>query len=81
VAELLADLGADLVAADPHVSTDRFPVGATPVEATAEELAAADVVVLLVDHAAFDPTLIVANAQYVLDTKAHLPPAANVERL
>jgi UDP-N-acetyl-D-mannosaminuronic acid dehydrogenase/UDP-N-acetyl-D-glucosamine dehydrogenase len=81
VAELLADLGADLVAADPHVSTDRFPVGATPVEATAEELAAADVVVLLVDHAAFDPTLIVANARYVLDTKAHLPPAANVERL
>ena len=36
--------------------------------------AAADAVVLLVDHAAFDPDAIVAHARYVLDTKAHLPP-------
>jgi UDP-N-acetyl-D-mannosaminuronic acid dehydrogenase/UDP-N-acetyl-D-glucosamine dehydrogenase len=81
VAELLADLGADLAAADPHVTAERFPPGAAPVEATAEEIAAADAVVLLVDHAAFDPQRIVGNARYVLDTKAHLPRAANVERL
>jgi nucleotide sugar dehydrogenase len=81
VAELLADLGAELVAADPHVSPDRFPAGVAPVEATADELAAADAVVVLVDHAAFDPGLVIAHARYVLDTKAHLPAAPNVERL
>ncbi len=81
VAELLLDLGADLVAADPHVAPDRFPAGTTPVECTAAELAAADAVVLLVDHAAFDPDTIVTNARYVLDTKAHLPRAETVERL
>ena len=57
------------------------PLGVTPVEATADELAAADAVVLLVDHAAFEPSLVLAHARYVLDTKAHLPRAANVERL
>ena len=81
VADLLRELGADLRAADPHVAPDRFPPGATPVECTAEELAAADAVVLLVDHAAFEPATILANARYVLDTKAHLPLAENVERL
>ena len=81
VAQLLADLGADLVAADPHVTPDRFPPGATHVEASAEELAAADAVVLLVDHAAFDPSLVLSHARYVLDTKGHLPIAPNVERL
>ena len=81
VAHLLADLGAELVAADPHVTPDRFPVGVTPVEATAAEIAAADAVVLLVDHVAFDPDEILAHARYVLDTKARLPHAPNVERL
>jgi UDP-N-acetyl-D-glucosamine dehydrogenase len=81
VARLLADLGAELVAADPHVSPDRFPDGVTPVEASAEELAAADAVVLLVDHDGFDPALVLRHARYVLDTKAHLPHAPNVERL
>ena len=81
VAHLLADLGADLRAAGPHVPADPFPPGTTPVEATAEEIAAADAVVLLVDHAAFDPATILASARYVLDTKAALPAAANVERL
>lgn len=43
---------------------------------------AADAVVLLVDHEAFDPELIVREARYVLDTKARLPAdAPNVERL
>ncbi len=81
VAHLLADLGADLVAADPHVPPDRFPSGATPVDCTVEELASADAVVLLVDHLAFNPELIVANSRFVLDTKARLPHAENVERL
>jgi len=81
VAALLADLGAELVAADPHVAPDRFPASVTPVEATPDELARADAVVLLVDHDAFDPDMIVTNARYVLDTRARLPHAENVERL
>jgi UDP-N-acetyl-D-glucosamine dehydrogenase len=81
VAELLADLGADLRAADPHVAPDRFPPATTPVECNADELVAADAVVLLVDHAEFDPDVILPSARYVLDTKARLPRADNVERL
>jgi UDP-N-acetyl-D-mannosaminuronic acid dehydrogenase/UDP-N-acetyl-D-glucosamine dehydrogenase len=81
VAALLQDLGAEVRAADPHVPPDRFPEGVAPVELDATEIAGADALVLLVDHAAFDPQLILSNAPYVLDTKAHLPAAPNVERL
>jgi UDP-N-acetyl-D-glucosamine dehydrogenase len=38
----------------------------------AAELAAADAVVLLTDHDAFDGDLVVANARYVLDTRHRL---------
>ena len=44
-------------------------------------VAAADAVVLLVDHAAFETATVLAHARYVLDTKGHLPLAENVERL
>jgi nucleotide sugar dehydrogenase len=81
VAELLVELGAELRAADPHVDPDRFPPGTIPVECSSEEVEAADAVVLLVDHERFDADLIVAGARYVLDTKAYLPAAPNVERL
>ena len=81
VANLLVELGADLVAADPHVDPARFPAGTAPVDATASELAAADAVVLLVDHDAFDRDLIVGESRYVLDTRAWLPAAPHVERL
>jgi UDP-N-acetyl-D-glucosamine dehydrogenase len=37
-----------------------------------EEVAAADAVVLLTDHDAFDHALIVAQATYVLDTRGRL---------
>jgi UDP-N-acetyl-D-mannosaminuronic acid dehydrogenase/UDP-N-acetyl-D-glucosamine dehydrogenase len=81
VARLLLALGADVVAADPHVDPDRFPRGVDRVEADAAELAAADAVVLLVDHDAFDAESIVRNSRYVLDTRAWLPKAKHVERL
>lgn len=68
-------------AADPHVSPDRFPEGTTPVDFSAEELQAADAVVLLVNHDEFDTELIVTHSAHVLDTKALLPAAPNVERL
>jgi UDP-N-acetyl-D-mannosaminuronic acid dehydrogenase/UDP-N-acetyl-D-glucosamine dehydrogenase len=81
VAELLASLGADLAAADPHVDAERFPPGVRRVDATAGELATADAVVLLVDHDAFDADAVLAHSRYVLDTRAWLPRADHVERL
>ena len=81
VAELLLQLDADVRAADPHVDPDRFPPGVIRVEPTAEELAAADAVVLLVDHDAFDAGSIATSSRYVLDTRGWLPAADHVERL
>jgi len=81
IANLLRQMGADLRAADPHVAPDRYPGGCTPVELTAAELQAADCVVLLVDHDAFDAALLIAHSRYLLDTKAALPTASCVERL
>jgi UDP-N-acetyl-D-glucosamine dehydrogenase len=78
IAQGLAELGARVVVADPHVRPEHvdFPV----VEATAEELAAADVVVLVTDHDAFDYQSVLDNARFVLDTRNQMT-GPNVERL
>jgi UDP-N-acetyl-D-glucosamine dehydrogenase len=78
IARSLAALGADLRVADPHLDGDTlaFPL----VEATAEEVRAADAVILVTDHDAFDYDLVEANASYVLDTRNRLDGAV-VERL
>jgi UDP-N-acetyl-D-glucosamine dehydrogenase len=81
IAHLLADMGADLRACDPHVAAGEFPSGVTPVELTDDELAAADAVVALVDHDLFDAQAVVEHASYVLDTRGWLPLGGNVERL
>jgi UDP-N-acetyl-D-mannosaminuronic acid dehydrogenase/UDP-N-acetyl-D-glucosamine dehydrogenase len=81
IAGLLAEMGAELRACDPHVDAGEFPSGVTPVELTIDELAAADAVVALVDHDAFDPRAVVRHARYVLDTRGWLPAGENVERL
>lgn len=81
IAAELVRLGAEVHAADPHVIDAHVPPGVTRVPCTAAELAAADVVVLLVDHDEFDPTEVAARARYVLDTRNTLPPATNVELL
>jgi UDP-N-acetyl-D-glucosamine dehydrogenase len=81
IARLLADMGADLRACDPHIPLGEFPTGVTPVELTTDQLADADAVVALVDHDAFDPLAVVQHARYVLDTRGWLPVGENVERL
>jgi UDP-N-acetyl-D-glucosamine dehydrogenase len=81
IARLLADMGAELRACDPHVALGEFPAGVTPVELSSDELADADAVVVLVDHDAFDPVAVVQHARYVLDTRGWLPTGENVERL
>jgi UDP-N-acetyl-D-glucosamine dehydrogenase len=50
-------------------------------EATAEEFAAADAVVLLTDHDDVDYELLGAQAKYVFDVRHRLMPAPNVEHL
>ncbi|EIV93302.1 nucleotide sugar dehydrogenase [Frankia sp. QA3] len=73
IAGLLADLGAEVRAVDPHVDPARLPARVTLVEADAGELAAADLVVLLVDHDAFDRETVARHARLVLDTRRWLP--------
>jgi UDP-N-acetyl-D-glucosamine dehydrogenase len=73
VAALLLDMGAEVRAADPHVVEDG-PVDARVVRValTADQVAAADAVVLLADHDEFDYDLIASEATYVLDTRRRL---------
>jgi len=81
LARQLLALGADLAAADPHVLDVHAPPGIPRVEPTAEMLADADAVVLLVDHDAFDYDEVLDHAGYVLDCRHRLPTAPNVEHL
>lgn len=80
VAERLAALGADVHAADPHVSSDHQLPGVTRVELSEAELAQSDAVVLLTPHRAFDYELVSSSADFVLDTRGRLQ-GPNVERL
>jgi len=80
VARQLLELGADVHAADPHVSDGFLDLAVTRVDATAAEVAAADAVVLLADHDAFDLEVVAANARYVLDARHRLT-GENVEHL
>jgi UDP-N-acetyl-D-glucosamine dehydrogenase len=72
VAERLLALGAEVRAADPHVSEGACDARVRRVELCEEELAQADAVVLLVDHDAFDLEAIVSCARYTLDTRHRL---------
>jgi len=75
VADRLLAFGAEVRAADPHVSED-VDARIVRVEAIAEELAAADAVVLLTDHDSFDLNAVVSSSRYVLDTRHRLAGAA-----
>jgi UDP-N-acetyl-D-glucosamine dehydrogenase len=81
VAQLLAGLGAQVRAADPHVrGAGELIPAVVRVEATRYELARADAVVLLTDHDAFDFEEIGRRARYCLDCRNRLS-GPNVERL
>ena len=81
VAELLLRMGAEVRAADPLVTE---PAAISPavarVDATPEELAAADTVVLLTDHDAFTAIDVGRYARHVLDCRRVLS-GPNVETL
>ena len=73
IARRLLALGADVVAADPHVVEEHVVDSrVVKVEASSEEVAAADAVVLLTNHDSFDFDSIAASAHLVLDTRRHL---------
>ena len=73
VARLLLDMGAEVRAVDPHV-VEHTAVDARlcRVEASPEELAAADAVVLLTDHDSFDYDEVLAHARHVLDCRRRI---------
>ncbi len=79
VARLLAGMGADVRVADPHVESGA-PAGTTLVDVTAEEVAAADLVVVLTDHDAFPYDLVESRAARVLDCR-RVPQLPSAERL
>jgi UDP-N-acetyl-D-glucosamine dehydrogenase len=81
VAELLLRLGAEVRAADPLVIEPAVINPAVArVDATSEEIASADVVVLLTEHDAFAASDVGRHARYVLDCRRVLS-GPNVETL
>ena len=81
VVDRLLGLGAEVRVADPAVGEGHVDRRVVRVDATGEEVAAADAVVLLTDHDAFDYDAVAGAARYVLDTRRRLPAAPNVEHL
>ncbi len=78
IAQSLDALGADLRIVDPHLPDDS--VAYHLVDLTADEVAAADAVVIVTDHDAFDYDMVAEQASYVLDTRNRIA-GPNVERL
>jgi len=72
VAEALLALGADVRAADPHVLTTHSRMEIPRAEFTPDEVGAADLVVVLTDHDAFDYRLL-EDARAVFDTRRVVP--------
>ncbi|WP_405848513.1 nucleotide sugar dehydrogenase [Streptomyces niveus] len=82
VAELLLGLGADVRAADPYV-VEAVTVDSklTRCDFSEKELTAADAVVLLTDHDAFDYELVARASDFVLDCRHRLETGPTVEVL
>jgi UDP-N-acetyl-D-glucosamine dehydrogenase len=81
LAAQLLSLGAEVRAADPHVVEEHVDRRVVRVEATEAEVAAADLVVIVTDHDAFDYGVVARSARSVLDARARLAVGPNVERL
>ncbi|NJC70275.1 nucleotide sugar dehydrogenase [Planosporangium thailandense] len=80
VAEALRKLGADVRAVEPYAESGHLPAGVPIVELTAEEVAAADAVVILTDHDVFDYEMVGSSGTYVFDTRNRCS-GDHVERL
>jgi UDP-N-acetyl-D-glucosamine dehydrogenase len=80
ICELLLDFGAEVRAADPFVVESHVDKRIVRVEATAAEAAAADAVILVTDHDAFDLSALAEGAAYFLDAR-HKVDGPTVESL
>src|SRR6266508_491333 len=69
VAEQLLALGAEVHVADPYIDERFVDPRLVRNKPTLEEVAAADAVVVLTDHDAFDFDLVGSHARFVLDTR------------
>ena len=69
IVERLAAMGADVRVTDPHVLEDGCDPVVVRVELTGDEVDAADAVVVVVDHDAFDLEMVSRRAAYVLDSR------------
>ncbi|MCB1258519.1 MAG: nucleotide sugar dehydrogenase, partial [Microthrixaceae bacterium] len=72
IVEKLSLLGAQIYLVDPHLSDAQFPAEANRVDGTADDMAAADLALYLVDHDAFDTEAIGAAGVTVLDCRRAL---------
>jgi len=81
ICEKLVALGAVVRAVDPHIRAEQVPAGVDTAELTAEELEAAEAVVVLVDHDRFDPDLVRRHSRRILDTRNWLGPGEQIDRL
>ena len=81
ILEKLLALGAEVRACDPHIDRRQVDERVALVDASDEEVAAADLVLLITDHDSFDLDRIVARASFVLDTRHRVPRADHVEYL
>lgn len=72
VARRLLELGADLRAVEPRLTSADMPNGIELVQCGPDEIAAADVIVVLTDHDDIDWNLIGRHAERVLDTRNRL---------
>ncbi|WP_238432022.1 nucleotide sugar dehydrogenase [Streptomyces cavernae] len=81
VARGLKELGAHVLAVEPHVDPVRLPQDILCVELTEQQLTAADAVVVTTDHDVFDYALVERFADYVFDACNRCSHAESVERL
>ena len=69
VADRLLNLGARVSVVDSHIDPRDLPSGTVEIDLTADGLAGAEAVVMLVDHDDIDIDLIAEHAPYVLDCR------------
>jgi UDP-N-acetyl-D-glucosamine dehydrogenase len=81
IVERLLALGAEVRGVDPLVVEHHLDGRVVRVDLTADELRAADAVVVLTDHEVFDFDLVARESRYVLDCRRTLDAAPNVEHL
>jgi UDP-N-acetyl-D-glucosamine dehydrogenase len=78
--ELLLRSGAEVRVADPYATDAGLDARAVRVDATKEEVARADAVILVTDHEAFEMDALAAHASYLLDCR-HRVTGPNVDPL